>query len=155
MEIFIGTDHRGYSLKEKIKSWLFQWGYICHDLGAFKLDPQDDYPDFISKVAKKVSENPESYRGIILGASGQGEAVTANKYKSIRAVVYYGGPEKIIKLSKEHTNANILSLGASFMGERTAKKMIKLWLETGFSGQTRHIRRLDKIKQIEEKTWKA
>lgn len=154
MEIFIGTDHRGYSLKEKVKLWLSQWGYICHDLGAFKLDPQDDYPDFISKVAKEVSKNPENFRGIVLGASGQGEAMAANKYKGIRAVVYYGGPEEIIKLSREHNNANILSLGASFMSDRIAKKMIKLWMKTGFSGEKRHIRRLDKIKQIEQKTWK-
>jgi len=151
MKIFLGSDHRGYNLKEKIKRWLLEWGYQYEDFGAFKLDLKDDYPDFISKVAQKISRDPKNYKGIILGGSGQGEAILANKYKGVRAAVYYGGPDKIIKLSREHNNANILSLGASFLKENTARKIIKFWLKTKFSQSPRHQRRLGKIKKIEEK----
>lgn len=150
MKIFIGTDHQGYELKEKIKNWLSEWGYKYEDLGAYKLNPRDDYPDFISQVAEKISQDPQNYKGIILGASGQGEAIVANKYKGVRAVVYYGGPQKIIELSRQHNDANILSLGASFSYGMEAKKMIKLWLETKFSGEKRHRRRINKINQIEK-----
>jgi len=96
-------------------------------------------------VAKKVAENPEQNRGIVLGASGQGEAIAANKVKGIRAAVFYGGPEEIIKLSREHNNANILSLGASFLSEEQARQAVRVWLETSFSGEERHIRRIRKI----------
>lgn len=149
MKIFIGADHRGYQLKEKIKTWLEIWGYQYKDCGAYKLDPDDDYPDFISKVAEKISKNPQGFKGIVLGASGQGEAILANKYKGIRTAVYYGGPLRIIKLSRQHNNANILSLGASFLNQKTAKKAIRLWLETKFSQELRHRRRLNKIKKLE------
>ncbi|OGZ66587.1 MAG: ribose-5-phosphate isomerase [Candidatus Staskawiczbacteria bacterium RIFCSPHIGHO2_02_FULL_34_10] len=145
MKIFIATDHRGYSLKEKIKTWLSDWNYEFEDFGAFTLNPDDDYPDFIAKVAEAVSVDPKSSVGIVLGGSGQGEAIVANKYKEVRAVVYYGGPEDIIKLSREHNDANVLSLGASFLDEKNIKGIIKLWLETKFSGDERHIRRINKI----------
>lgn len=150
MKIFIGSDHAGYNLKEKIKVWLKVWGYQYQDLGAHKLEPKDDYPDFISPVAEKVSQKPQNFTGIILGASGQGEAILANKYKGVRAAVYYGGPEKIIKLSRQHNNANILSLGAAFLDDKTAKQAIGLWLETKFGRAARHRRRLNKIKEIEK-----
>lgn len=150
MKIFLGADHRGYNLKEKIKDWLSAWGYQHEDFGAYKLNPKDDYPNFVSQVAEKISQKPKSYRGIVLGASGQGEAIVANRYKKVRAVVYYGGTQKIIELSRQHNDANILSLGASFLDEDTTKKIIKLWLETKFSQNPRHIRRLNKIKKIED-----
>lgn len=149
MKIFLAADHGGYLLKEKIKQWLGDWGYQHEDLGAFSLNAEDDYPDFISQVAKEVSKNPQNSKGIILGASGQGEAILANKYKGVSAAVYYGGSEKIITLSREHNNTNVLSLGVAFLGEKSAKKAIKLWLETKFSRGTRHVRRLGKIKKIE------
>ena len=150
MKIFIATDHRGYALKEEIKKWLLEWDYEYMDFGANELNPDDDYPDFISLAAEAVSKDLENSRGIVLGGSGQGEAILANKYKGIRAIVYYGGPEDIITLSREHNNANILSLGADFLDEETAKKAIKLWLETKFSEDERHIRRINKIAEIEE-----
>jgi ribose 5-phosphate isomerase B len=146
--IYLGTDHRGYELKEKIKQWLTNWGYEFEDMGAHEYNEQDDYPDFISLVGEKVSANPDS-KGIILGSSGQGEAIVANKYKGVRAVVYYGGSEEIIKLSREHNDANVLSLGASFVGEEVSE-VIKLWLETSFPGEERHTRRINKIKQLEK-----
>jgi ribose 5-phosphate isomerase B len=150
MKIFIATDHRGYQLKEKIKEWLADWGYEYEDFGAYALDAEDDYPDFISKAAEMVSKDPQNFRGIILGASGQGEAILANKYKDVRAIVYYGGQEDIISLSRKHNDANVLSLGAVFLEEETAKRLIKLWLETEFTQDERHIRRINKIKEIEK-----
>ncbi len=154
MKIFIATDHKGFALKEKIKEWVLGWGYECEDFGAFALDENDDYPDFISLAAAAVSKDPENSRGIILGGSGQGEAMLANKYKGVRAVVYYGGTEDIISLSRQHNNANMLSLGAAFLDEETTKKAVKLWLETPFSGDERHVRRLGKISTLEEKLCK-
>lgn len=151
MKIFIASDHRGYNLKGKIKKWLSDWKYECEDLGPYELDPKDDYPDFISKVAEIVSKDPKNYKGIILGASGQGEAILANKYRGVRSIVYYGGPINIIKLSREHNDANILSLGAAFLNEKTAKKVVAIWLKTKFSQDARHVRRINKIKKIEEK----
>ena len=143
--IYLATDHRGFELKEKIKQWLSEWGYEYEDMGAFEYNKDDDYPDFIKKAAQKVSENPEQDKAIILGGSGQGEAMVVNRHKGVRAAVYYGGPDEIIKMSREHNNANVLSLGASFLNEEAAKNAIKLWLETPFSGEERHIRRINKI----------
>lgn len=148
MKIYLATDHRGYELKEKIKGWLSEWGYEYEDMGAYEYDANDDYPDFVHKAAEKVSEDPENSRGIILGMSGQGEAIVANRYKGVRAAVYYAGNEEIIKLSREHNNANILSLGAGFLSEDTAKNAIKSWLETPFSNEERHKRRIEKIDNL-------
>lgn len=154
--IYLGADHRGYDLKEKIKQWLSDWGYQFEDCGAFTYDKDDDYPDFVSKAAQAVANDPEQSRGIILGGSGQGEAMAANRFKGVRAAVFYGlptvvlakeGPD-IIKMSREHNNANILSLGASFLNEESAKNAIKLWLETDFTKEERHERRLKKLDQI-------
>jgi len=151
MIIYLGADHRGFKLKEKIKNWLNDWSYQYQDLGAFELDNSDDYPDFISKVAKKVLQDPQHNKGIILGGSGQGEAITANKYPGIRATVFYGGPDKVITLTRQHNDSNILSLGAFFLNEQTAKKAVRLWLKTKFSENKRHQRRINKIKKIEYK----
>ncbi len=153
MKIFLGTDHAGFELKEAVKRWLKEGGYDVADEGAFELNEGDDYPDFIDIVAKQVEADPENNRGIIFGGSGQGEAMCANRYKRVRAAVFYGSSSRaessdapdIIKLSREHNNANILSLGAKFVKEEEAKQAIKLWLDTGFSGDDRHIRRIAKI----------
>ena len=154
MKIYLAADHRGFELKEKIKEWLKEWGYEYEDMGAFEFNKDDDYPDFIRKAAEAVANDPERNRGIILGGSGQGEAMVANRYKGVRAAVYYGGFEEVVKLSREHNNANILSLGIALgstfegskpMDEETARKVIKVWLETPFSGEERHKRRIAKF----------
>jgi len=142
--IFFGTDHAGYKLKEALKGFLSKKGYSIKDFGTFS-EEIVDYPDFISPVAKAVAKNPAGSRGIILGGSGQGEAITANRTKGVRAAVFYGGPEKIIILSREHNDANILSLGARFVSEKQAEKAVSLWLETQFPGEERHKRRIKKI----------
>ena len=144
MKIYIGSDHAGYELKEKLKSFLSELNYEVIDKGAFELNPEDDYPDFIVPVAKAVAEDKESL-GVILGGSGQGEQISANKIKGIRAIEYYGGNLEIIKLGKEHNNANVLSLGARFINEEEAKEAVKTFIETPFSNDERHIRRINKI----------
>lgn len=144
MKIIIGTDHVGYDLKEYLKKILEEQGHEIEDMGAYTYNETDDYPDFIEPVAKKVAET--NAKGIILGGSGQGEAIVANKIKGIRAVVYYGGPLNIIELSRQHNDSNILSLGARFLSEGEAKNAVKLWLETEFEGG-RHQRRIDKIEK--------
>ena len=145
MKIFLGTDHAGFELKEKLKIFLKAEGHQVADEGAFEFDPADDYPEFVKIVAQQVACDPENNRGIILGASGQGEAICANRYIGIRAAVYYGGPEKIVTLSREHNNANILALGANFLSPEQAEAAVKLWLTTKFSHDERHLRRLGQI----------
>lgn len=145
MIIYLAADHAGFALKEKIKIALRTDGYQVEDEGAFQLTPGDDYPDFISIVGKQVAANPTESRGIILGASGEGEAMVANRFPGVRAAVYYGGEEQIIILSREHNDANVLALGAKFLDEATALRAVKRWLATDFSGDERHVRRIKKI----------
>lgn len=142
--IYLATDHRGFELKEKIKNWLFEWDLEFVDCGAKSYDQTDDYPDFISLAAEKVAQDPVGNRAIILGGNGQGEAIVANRRRGVRAAVYYGGPKEMIVMSREHDASNVLSLGASFVGD-DVKEMIKLWLNTPFSGDERHVRRIAKI----------
>ena len=144
MKVYIGTDHAGYELKETIKAYLQESGLEVVDKGAFEYNPEDDYPDFIIPTAEAVAADPESL-GIVLGGSGEGEEMAANKVEGIRAAEYYGGATDIVKLSREHNNANILSLGARFITEAQAKEAVKVFLETPFSGEERHIRRIEKI----------
>ncbi len=145
MKIFLGADHAGFALKEQVKARLKALGYSVYDEGAFSAEPDDDYPDFVKIVAQQVASNPSEHRGLVFGGSGQGEAITANRYAGVRDAVYYGGPEKIILLSRYHNNANILSIGARFVTEQQALPLIKLWLGAEFPGEERHRRRIEKI----------
>ena len=143
MKIHLATDHAGLELKEKVKLYLSDLNYEVIDHGAYEYDALDDYPDFIFPCANAVSNDLES-KGIILGGSGQGEAMAANRGKGVRAAVFYNGPEEIIKLSRQHNNANILSLGARFMSEEEMYKIIEVWLSTDFESG-RHQRRIEKL----------
>tara|TARA_Y100001935_G_scaffold252813_1_gene257543 strand:+ start:1201 stop:1638 length:438 start_codon:yes stop_codon:yes gene_type:complete len=143
MKIILAADHAGFELKEKIKQNLLNRSIGVKDFGAMSYNSSDDYPDFIIPAAKFLSKNTD-YLGIILGGSGQGEAIAANRVNGIRAVVYYGGSLEIIKLSRMHNNANILSLGARFVKEENIMKVIDLWLNTDFEGD-RHLRRIKKL----------
>ena len=143
MKIHLATDHAGLELKEKVKLYLSDLNYEVIDHGAYEYDALDDYPDFIFPCANAVSNDPES-KGIILGGSGQGEAMAANRVKGVRAAVFYNGPDEIIKLSRQHNNANILSLGARFMSEEEMYKVIEVWLSTDFESG-RHQRRIEKL----------
>ncbi len=158
MKIFVGSDHAGFGLKEKLIPYLQELGYEVEDKGAFEYNEEDDYPDFIIPVAREVSRHPNEVKAIIFGGSGQGEAMAANKFSGVRATVYYGQGrciveeenESVIKLSREHNDANILSLGARFITEEEMKLVVKEWLDTNFVPNERHQRRLDKMARIHE-----
>ena len=143
MKIYIAADHAGFELKNHLKDQLLVDGYDLEDCGAFDFDPLDDYPYFIMPAAEKVSNHTNS-RGVIIGGSGQGEAMAANRILGVRAAVYYDGPLDIVKLSRLHNNANILSLGARFLSPKRAKKILKLWLTEEFEGG-RHENRISKL----------
>lgn len=147
--IYIGADHRGYALKEKIKSWLLEWGYEFEDEGAHSLNPDDDFPDFAEPVARKVIANPGS-KGILLCGSDVGVTIAANKIKGIRA----GGatiPDQV-KAAVYDDDINVLTMGADYMGEKQAQEIVKIFLETQFSKGERFIRRINKITNLEKQT---
>ena len=156
MKIYIGSDHAGFALKAALSEHLKMQGHTVVDKGAYILTPDDDYPDFIFPVARAVADEigdgktTNDVRGIVIGGSGQGEAITANRVTGVRADVYYGGGFfnknfNIIKLSREHNDANVLSLGARFVSVRRAKQALDLWIATPFSNDSRHVRRIKKI----------
>ena len=147
MKIYIGADHAGFELKEKLKAHLHESGYSFEDKGAYTLDETDDYPDFCRPVAEAVIADPES-KGIVIGGSGIGEAIVANRTHGIRASIYYGGALDIIKLSREHNDANVISLPGKRVSEDEAKKIIDTWLETEFTNEERHKRRIAKIEEF-------
>lgn len=148
MKIYLASDHAGFELKNTLSDYLTALGFEVSDQGPFEYNEQDDYPDFISLVARAVSESPDTVRGVVIGGSGQGEAMVANRYPRVRATVYYGGAPDIITLSREHNNANILSLGARFLAEDEAKEAVRLWLAHPFPGDERHERRIKKIEEL-------
>ncbi len=148
MKIYIGTDHAGFKLKQALVAHLKELEYEVEDFGAHKYNEKDDYPDFIALVARAVASSPDRNRGIILGGSGQGEAILANKFPGVRAAVCYGPPFEIVRLSREHNDANILSFGARFITKDEAKEAVNLWLNTEFSGEDRHSRRIKKINKL-------
>lgn len=144
MKIYLATDHAGYELKEAVKKHLREKDFEVEDVGALIYDKEDDYPDFIFPLARKIARDKDA-RGIIFGGSGQGEAMAANRVRGVRAAVYYGGEEQIITLSREHNDANILSIGARFVKENKIMKLIEFWLGTAFSRAARHQRRINKL----------
>ncbi|MEK7503092.1 MAG: RpiB/LacA/LacB family sugar-phosphate isomerase [Patescibacteria group bacterium] len=148
MKIYLGADHRGFELKEKIKKWLSEWGYEFEDMGAFSYDKNDDYPDFARKVAERVAKDPKHSRGVLLCGSGVGVAITANKVKGIRAGTAISA--KQIKDSVNDEDTNILAISADYFSEEETKEIAKSFIEAKFSGEERHIRRINKIKEIEQ-----
>lgn len=145
MRILLASDHAGFELKSVLSAWLAEVeGHEVEDLGPHELVPDDDYPDYIMPLAKSVAENKGIF-GIIIGYSGEGEAMAANRVRGARAAVYYGGPPDLLRLTREHNNANILSLGAKFLSPQEAKDAVILWLSTGFSEGERHVRRIAKL----------
>ncbi len=146
-KIVFAADHAGLELKEELIGYVRELGYVLEDVGAYSFKEDDDYPDFISNAAKYVASDPEKIRAIILGGSGQGEAIVANRFKNVRAVVYNTDNLEIIKLSREHNNANVLSIGARFVELDKVKDAVKLWLETDFTEEERHKRRIEKIEE--------
>ena len=145
MKIVLATDHAGFDLKNFIKEQLEKEGFEVEDFGAYEYDGLDDYPDFIIPAARVVGSSKNTF-GIIFGGSGQGEAMAANRIKGVRAVVYYDGPTKIVQLSRQHNDANVLSLGARFISKEKALDVVKMWLQTPFEGD-RHLNRIKKLDQ--------
>ena len=158
MKIFVGSDHAGFGLKEKLIPYLKELGYEVEDKGAFEYKEDDDYPDFIIPVAREVSQRPNDVRGIVLGGSGQGEGMAANKFRKVRATVFYGERdcivteehESIIKISRADNNANFLSIGARFVTEEEMRVAVKEWLDTPFKNQEKYQRRITKMDRIHE-----
>lgn len=143
MKVLLASDHAGFELKNALVAFVALLGHEVEDMGPFTLDPTDDYPDFILPLAQRVAG--EGCVGIIAGGSGQGEAMAANRVRGVRAAVYYGGSLDIIKLMREHNNANVLSLGARFLDSGDAEKALRVFLDTAFSGEERHLRRIGKL----------
>jgi ribose 5-phosphate isomerase B len=164
MKVYLASDHVGFEIKNKLKTFLEAKNYEVVDCGPETFDKDDDYPDFIGNAADAVSKDPES-RGVIFGGSGQGEAIVANKYKNVRCALFYASavptkeaditgrmsddPLEMIRLTRDHNDANMLSIGVRFVREEDIMKIVLMWLEQPFSNVKRHIRRIEKIKQIE------
>lgn len=162
IKVYIASDHAGFKLKEILKDYLpkLGLGYEIFDMGPETYKEDDDYPDFVTPLAKKVAEE-EGVFGIVIGGSGQGEAMCANRIKGVRAIVFYGQEDlekesevngeksadtfKIVELARKHNNANIISIGTRFVTEDEAKFAIELFLSTKFSNDERHIRRINKF----------
>lgn len=167
--IILAADHAGFELKEAIKRFLQNGGYTILDVGAHELVPGDDYPEYMIAAAMKVAADIKGEtKAILFGKSGQGEAMVANRFPGVRAAVWYGNTAKmidqkevrnrdaaqksdidIIKLSREHNDANVLSIGAGFVSEDEAKKAVETWLITPFSNEENHKRRIGQMDNIE------
>ena len=147
MLIYIGADHRGFQLKEILKKFLKDQGYEVVDVGNEVYEKDDDYPDFAVLVGQVVSQDPSTRRGILICGSGVGVDVVANKFKGIRSALV-NNPDQAY-LSRNDDDANVLSLAAEFLDEETAKKILSTWLQTPFSNEENHKRRLEKIRESE------
>lgn len=163
MIIALTTDHAGFDALKELKVFLQDLGHECVDYGPTQFDADDDYPDYIFPAAHAVAEGT-CQRAIIMGGSGQGEAMAANRVPGVRAALFYGpvtakvavdaegtmsdDPYEIIKLSRQHNDANVLSLSGRFLSLDEMKYALKLWLDTPFSGAPRHIRRIDKLDSV-------
>lgn len=161
MQVYFAADHGGFKLKEVLVKFVRELGYDTKDCGAFTNEPEDDYPNIIATAARKLSADAlagRDSRAIVIGASGQGEAMVANRFKGVRCATYYGGAGEqkdmggktldMIASIREHNNANALSLGARFLTEDEARKTVEKWLKAGFSGEERHARRVRQIDEV-------
>lgn len=147
MRVTIGADHRGFKLKNELKEWLRNQGYEVEDVGPVVYDEGDDYPDFALKVAEKVKDGG---LGIVVCGSGVGMAVAANKVPGIRAGLIHD--PALARVARKHDDLNVLALGSDFISADQAKAVVKTWLETKYSGEERHTRRIKKIEEYENKT---
>jgi ribose 5-phosphate isomerase B len=181
MNIFIASDHAGFELKSILIESLSEIGHTVIDCGSYAYHETDDYPPFIAKAAKSVSEaesvriaqdeeastlsaephqnsiaHSKETRAVVIGGSGTGEAIVANKYPHVRCALCYGGDSafEIIRLSREHNNSNVLSLGARFLAHDQALELVLLWLSTTFGGDDRHVRRIHEVDLIEQHKYK-
>lgn len=159
-KVYFAADHAGFAMKNALMEHVRTLGYEVEDLGSLALDPADDYPDYITPLALRVASEPDA-RGIIIGGSGQGEAMCANRVKGVRAAVFYGPREvtaaldiegghsedgfDAVRLPRRHNNANVLAIGARFVSGEQADEAVRIFLETPFSDSPRHARRISKF----------
>lgn len=150
MTIYLGADHGGFALKEKIKEWLTSWGYVWKDCGNMVFDPEDDFPDFAARVAEAVSAAPLEDTGIVICRSGAGMDMVVNKYPGILASLVFA-PEQAWRAKKDD-RLNIIALPSDYLSEESVREIVKIWLETPFEAETpKRLRRLKKISEIEKK----
>ncbi|MQY06338.1 ribose-5-phosphate isomerase [Actinomadura macrotermitis] len=147
MRVFLGCDHAGFELKEHLVSWLKANGHEPVDCGAFVYDGVDDYPPFVLRAAERTVAEPGSL-GIVIGGSGNGEAIAANKIKGARAALVFS--EDTAVLAREHNDANIISLGARQYDTETATRYVELFLNTAYSKEPRHTRRIRMLSAYEQ-----
>jgi ribose 5-phosphate isomerase B len=152
--IYLGADHGGFAIKEQIKKWLSEWGYLYEDCGATTLVPDDDYPQYAFAVAEKVSGNGEDSvqwknqaKGIVVCRSASGVVIAANKVKNIRAVAVFD--QKMAIHARRDNDANVIGISADWTNESDVKILLKSWLETEFSQEERHVRRVNQIHEKE------
>ena len=157
MKVYFATDHSGLKMKNTLLFYVRdELGHEVEDCGAHVYEDQDDYPDYIKKAAQKVADAPAQHKAIVLGASGQGEAMVANRFPGVRATVFYGEPTakqtdmngnklSIIAGSRSHNDANVLAIGARFVTIEVAKEAVAEWLSIAFNEEERHVRRIKKI----------
>ncbi len=155
-KVVIGADHGGYKLKEELKPFLKQLGYGVEDAGT-NSEESVDYPDYAIEVAEKVGKSDKlaefpAVAGILLCRSAAGMMIAANKVKGVRAVAAFD--ETSAKHSREHNAANVLGLSGDWTTTEQARKIVKVWLETPFTGEERHTRRIQKIAEFEKKVFK-
>jgi ribose 5-phosphate isomerase B len=160
MKIALATDHAGFEQLKALKEYLTAEGHECMDYGPTAFDPADDYPDFIFPAAKAVAAG-ECEAGIIMGGSGQGEAMAANRIKGVRCTLFYApaaakgavdaeghqsdDPYEILRLSRQHNHANMLSLSARFLSLEEMKQAVQIWLGASYDEAERHARRVHKL----------
>ena len=159
-KVYFAADHAGFALKNALLEQVRMSGHEVEDMGALDLSPEDDYPDFITPLAKRVASEPGA-RGVIVGGSGQGEAMCANRVPGVRAAVFYGEMKvtealeiegghsedgyDVVRLARKHNDANVLSIGARFVSGKEAVAAVRLFLDTPFSLAPRHTRRIGKF----------
>lgn len=146
MQVHIGGDHAAFELHQELLSFLEAEGHEVVDHGPFEYDAVDDYPVFVLRAAEGVAANPGS-RGIVLGGSGNGEQMAANKVEGIRAALCY--TTELAQLAREHNDAQVISIGGRMQSVEEAKEMVRVFLGTDFTGEERHQRRIDMVTQYE------
>lgn len=147
MRIHIGSDHAGLAFKAKIIEHLKAQGHEVKDHGPFEYDALDDYPVFCIPAAQATASDPGSF-GIVLGGSGNGEQIAANKVKGVRAALVWS--IETAKLAREHNNANVISIGGRMHPEKFCLELVDTFLATAFTGDERHVRRIGQIASFEE-----
>jgi ribose 5-phosphate isomerase B len=147
MRVYLGSDHAGFDLKRHLVDWLTAGGHEPVDCGAFGYDASDDYPPFVLRAAERTAADPGAL-GVVIGGSGNGEAIAANKVKGVRAALVWN--DDTATLARRHNDANVISIGARMHDLDTATRFVGLFLKTEYSKEERHARRIAMLSRYEE-----